>query len=91
MVKMLKSMHMDMDNGSHAQMTEECKRLGCTKKTIDGRIAKVLQECIACLHKGSIFTKGKLQRNESLFNTDVLVQRRRVTNDRYSIILIYFR
>ena len=82
-------MHMDMDHGSHAQMTAECKRLGCTKKTIDDRIAKVIQECITFIHKGPVFTRGKLQRNESLFNTDVLVQRRRVTNDSY--YTIYFR
>ena len=37
-VKMLKCMHMDMDHGSHTQMTAECKRLGCPKKTIDNRI-----------------------------------------------------
>ena len=51
-VKTLKRMHMDMDHGSHAQMTVECKRLGCLKKTIDDKIAKVIQECIASLHKG---------------------------------------
>ena len=45
-------------------------------------IAKIIQECTACLHKGPNFTKGKLQKNESLFNTDVLIQRRRETNDR---------
>ena len=83
-VKTLKRMHMDMDHGSNAEMTMECKRLGCPKKTIEDRITKVIQECIACLHKGPNFTKGKLQKNESLFNTDVLVQRRMVTNDRYS-------
>ena len=50
MVKMLNRMHMDMDHGNHAQMIAECKRLGCTKKTIDDRISKVIQECITCLH-----------------------------------------
>ena len=65
-------MRMDMDHGNHAQMTVECKRLGCTKKIIDDRIPKVVQDCIACLHKGPIFTKGELQRNESQFNTDAL-------------------
>ena len=29
-----------------------------------------------------VFIKGKLKRNESLFNTDVLVQHRRITKDR---------
>ena len=82
-VKMLKRMYMEMDHGGHAEMTAEFKRLGCPKKTIDYRIAKVIQECIACLHKGPNFIKGKIQKNESLFNTDVLVQHRRVTNDRY--------
>ena len=53
------------------------------KKTIDNNISKVKQECIACLHKGPIFTRGKLQRNESRFNTDVLIRSKRVTNDRY--------
>ena len=28
-------------------------------------------------------TKGKLQKNESLFNIDIFIQRRRVTNNRY--------
>ena len=82
-VKTLKRMHMDMDHGSHAEMTAECKRIGCPKKTIEYRIAKVIQECIACLHKGPNFTKGKLQKNESLFNTNVFIQQRRVMNDRY--------
>ena len=82
-VKTLKRMHMDMDHGSHAEMTAECKRIGCPKKTIEDRITKVIQECIACLHKGPNFTKGKLQKNESLFNTNVFIQQRRVTNDRY--------
>ena len=65
-VKTLKRMHMDMDHGSHAEMTVECIRLGCPKKTIDDRSAKVIQECIACLHKGFNFTKGKLQKNDRI-------------------------
>ena len=81
-VKTLMRMHMDMDPGSHAEMTAKCKRLGCPKKTIDDRII-IIQECITCLHKGPNLTKGKLQKNESLFNTDILIQRRQVTNDRY--------
>ena len=68
-------MHMDMDHGDHAQMTAECKRLGCTKKSIEDRISKVIQ--------GSIFTQGKVQKNKSWFNTDVLLRRKRVTNDHY--------
>ena len=70
-------------------MTAECIRLGCSKKTIDDRMAKVIQECIACLHKVPNFTKGKLQRNESLFNTDVFIQQRRVTNNRYYVHLFF--
>ena len=53
-----KKMDMNMDHGSHTQMTVECKTLGCPKKTIDDRISKVIQEYIACLHKGPVFTKG---------------------------------
>ena len=34
-------MNIDMDHDSHAEMTVECKRLGCSKKTINDRIAKV--------------------------------------------------
>ena len=36
-------MHIDMDQCSHAEMTVECKRLGYSKKTINDRIAKVIQ------------------------------------------------
>ena len=75
---------MDMKHGSHAEMTAECKRLGCSnKKTIDNRIAMVIQECIACLHRGPNFSTGKLQRNKLLFNKDIFIQSRRVRKDRY--------
>jgi len=40
-------------------------------------------ECIVCAHRGPNFSTGKLQRNKSLLNNDVFIQRRRVTNDRY--------
>ena len=88
-------MNMDMDHGDHAQMTAECKRLGCTKKSIEDIISKVIQECITYLHKGSIFTQGKVQKNKSWFNTNVLVRRKLVTNDHYYTIqyytILYFR
>ena len=53
------------------------------EKNIDSRISIAIQECIACAHRGPNFTTGKDQRNESLFNKDVFIQRRRVTNQRY--------
>ena len=34
-------------------------------------------------HRGPNFTSGKTQEKESLFNKDVLIQQRRVTNHRY--------
>ena len=72
-VKKLKLMHMDMDHGSHAEMTAECKRLGCPKKTIDeSRKGNTRVHCM-------LTQRSQLhQRNESLFNTNVLIQRRRV-------------
>ena len=59
-VKRLACMHMDMEHCDHSKMTTECKRLGCTKKSIEDRISKVIQECITCRHKGSTFTQGKI-------------------------------
>ena len=69
-VKRLTRMNMDMDHGDNAHMTAECKRLGCTKKSIEDRISKVIQESITCQHKGSIFTQGKVQKNKSWFNNN---------------------
>ena len=83
MVKVLKRMHLDVKHGSHADMSAECTKLGGSKKNIDSRISIAIQECIACTHRGPNFTTGKVQRKESLFNKDVFIQWRRVTNHRY--------
>ena len=72
-----------MEHVSFADMSSECKRLGGSSKKIDSRISIAIQECIVCAHRGSNFTTAKVQRNKSLFNKNVLIQRRRVTNHRY--------
>ena len=60
------------------------------KKTDIG-ILTVIQECIACTHRGPNFTTGKTQKNDSLFNKDVLIQQRRVKNHRYNTHLFSLR
>ena len=57
--------------------------MGGLRKNRDSRISIAIQECIACTHRGPNFTKGKTQRKESLFNKNIFIQRRRVTNHKY--------
>ena len=47
------------------------------------RCSIATHQCIACTHRGPNFTTGKTHQKESLFNKDVLIQQRRLTNHRY--------